>query len=431
MRRSLLLLAAASALVGAASGSGLNASSAARAAPASTAPVLGIERRSGGITWLSRYDPVSLKAVTAKRLRLAGHGGSWAFSPDRRSLAIGSGQKPSIRIVDPTSLRLRGDVLLADPAGAVSWVTWLRADRLLAIVNRGSSGVYVVAVDPRSRRVLHRTTVDAVPWQGVRLRDGLVLLLGSYDGIRAAQIAVVDADGSVRRVTVPRIAIGTQGDHDQNAVFRRQGPGLAVDPEGRRAFLVGAVGVVAEVELGSLAVSYQRALASRRVPAAARKVVDGPYREAKWLGRGLLAVSGSDSTAWKDAAGKVQWRSVAAGLSLVDTRTWRERTIHPEASRFRVAGPLLLAQGGSFDSVTQESRSVGLVAYRLDGAESWRLFDGEEAFVEKLGGGLAYVVLDGSRLAVVELATGRILALHPRPKTNWWPGLLTGEASDR
>jgi hypothetical protein len=431
MRRTLLLIAAAASIVGAAAASGLDASEAARASPESPMPALGIEQRSGGVAWLSRYDPVTLKQVTARRLRLAGHTGSWSFAPDRRSLAIGSARDASIRIVDPASLRVRRDVPLADAAGSVSWVTWLRSHRMLAVAKRGNAAVYVVAVDPRSRRVLRWTTVDAVPWQGVRLREGLVLLLGSADGIRPAQLAVVDVDGVVRLATIPRISIGVDASpRGHDPIFRRQGPGLAVDPESRRAFLVDGDDLVAAVDLDSLAVSYHRASRARRVPAAIRKAVDGPYRQAQWLGRGTLVVSGVDSTAWKDTAGKVQWRAAAAGLSLVDTRTWRRRAIDPDASSFRAATDLLLASGGSSGSAAQERRDVGVAAYGLDGSPGWRLFEGESAYVEQLAGPYAYVVTEGSRLAVVELATGQVVALHPRPRTGWWPSLVTGTASE-
>lgn len=77
--------------------------------PASDEPVV-------GLTWappvgwgmqggaLRRYDPRSLDPVSAVRLPLGKHGFSWAYSPDRTTVALG-GFGGRIKLVDAERLR--------------------------------------------------------------------------------------------------------------------------------------------------------------------------------------------------------------------------------------------------------------------------------------------------------------------------------------
>jgi hypothetical protein len=197
----------------------------------------------------------------------------------------------------------------------------------------------------------------------------------------------------------------------RHAVDHRS-PGLAVDPEGRRAFVV-APRVVAKVDLASLRVSYHE-LGSRE-PAAVAKTSTGFWRRAQWLGGGLLAVSGSDSTSM---------RTQPAGLLVVDTRTWRVRTLDRGASAFVLEGGLLLATG-----------SGGFAGYDLDGAKRFALFDGLQAFVAEVYRGRAYVWVTRAGgpqepLRIVDLASGQVVGERgaPLPRLldgiagSWWEG---------
>jgi hypothetical protein len=154
-------------------------------------------------------------------------------------------------------------------------------------------------------------------------------------------------------------------------------PGLAVDPAGRHAYLVGD-GVVADADLTSLDVSY-------RTPARPVSLL-GPTRTAYWLGDGRIAVAGSD----------VSGRRVRpAGLSVLDTRDWSVRAVDGQATDVRVTRDLLLA-----------GRADGVVAYGLDGERRFRLPGAP--WVEQVYGGRAYVWnARFDALHVVDLATGR------------------------
>jgi hypothetical protein len=194
-------------------------------------------------------------------------------------------------------------------------------------------------------------------------------------------------------------------------------PGLAIDRDGRRAFVV-APGLVAEVDLRTLAVSYHSLRPARSLlgrvrrwldPEAQAKDVSGPVRSAQWLGDGRLAVTGADED------GR---RVRAAGLALVDTRGWSARTIDPSASDVRVADGLLLAGGGT----------LGLAAYAFDGSEAFHLFAGRQAWVSQVHAGRAYVGVGGEdAVRVVDLATGREIGRRSAPPwlvtaapTSWW-----------
>jgi hypothetical protein len=183
-------------------------------------------------------------------------------------------------------------------------------------------------------------------------------------------------------------------------------PGLAVDAAGRRAFVV-APGVVGEVRLDDLAVSYHRLERQTSLldrvrdwlePAAEAKDATGPVRTALRLPGGKLAVAGQ-------------------GVRIVDTRSWRVREIDARADALRMADGLLLASGPD-----------GVAAYDTRGRERFRVLAGKAAWVDQAYGGRAYVTeagVDGD--LVVELATGRVFARRPSvpwllaaPAGSWW-----------
>jgi hypothetical protein len=123
-------------------------------------------------------------------------------------------------------------------------------------------------------------------------------------------------------------------------------PGLAVDPGSDRAFVV-AGGVAAQIDLRTLAVSihelgreasFLSRLWSWLDPAALAKEYSGEVREARWLGDGLLAVSGSDAQ-----SGLMR----PAGLVVVDTRTWNIQTIDPGATSVSLTDDAFVATPGA------------------------------------------------------------------------------------
>jgi hypothetical protein len=137
-------------------------------------------------------------------------------------------------------------------------------------------------------------------------------------------------------------------------------------------------------------------------------------RTARWLGGGLIAVTGADVD---------RRQSKPAGLQLVDTRTWHARTIDADASAVVLGDDVLLATGGT----------RGVTAYGLDGRRRFRLFDGEQAWVDRVFDGRAYVGISGPRgpqggLRIVDLTAGRSVGQRPMPmpwllverSAGWW-----------
>ncbi len=433
MTRLLLLLTAAAALVGAAASRPDGADS----AQAKTGPMLGFSFRTAGGT-LAWFDPPTLEPLPGRKAPLARHWGSWAFSADRAVLATAGCDAPGIRLVNARRMKVLGDVRLS-PAGECSEaLTWLRPDRLLAVVETGTESTLVV-VDPRSRRVLRREPLDGQVRATGRAAEALVLVLSEYGRIGPMRLAVVDADGVVRTVTLDRIVGGTVvGEEGPDSSARTVEPGLAVDPDGARAFLVPAAGSLAEVDLTTLALRYHDlsepvsllgALRRWLSPSAQAKEIDGPTRFARWLGDGLIAVTGTDYSTTTDAAGKRRLLGRAVGLRVIDTHSWTARTLNRDASAFVLAGDLVVAEGGSIDSARDQQVGVGLVAYGLDGRERWRLHSGAQVWLNPAGA-VGYVSADQSRVEVVDLASGTVVRTLGGNDGKQWPLLLAGPASE-
>lgn len=254
------------------------------------------------------------------------------------------------------------------------------------------------------------------------------MLLGPAQAIGVARIAVADRRGAVRFVRLARILagsklLGTGSDHRVDS----QLPGLAVDPEGHRAFVV-AKSLFAEVNLRTLAVSYhtpqRKASFLSRLwnwlePAATAKQTSGYFRDARWLGGDLLAVSGTDTE---------QGQTQPAGLLVADTRGWSVRTIDRGAMSFEVAGDALLAMGGSWDASKERTTGIGLVAYSFDGGRQFQLFEDRQAWLALVYGGRAYVGISGQEaepLRIIDLATGQVVGTR-QPALPW---LLVGSGS--
>jgi hypothetical protein len=408
------------------------------------APVLGISYRAPGGT-LAWFRPLTLRKLPGRRAPLAGHLGSWAFSADRSVLAIGScgtdgfDERAGIRFVNARTMRVLGDVRLSTYASCASSVAWLRPDRLLVVVRTAwAQEAEVVVLDPIVRRVVRRTALPWAPWSTAQTHDELVLLLATTGAIDAARVAVVDPEGSLRTSAVGRVRAGsvvleTGADYRQRIVS----PGLAVDPGARRVFLVPAAGPVAELDLRALDVSYHEldepSLVQRLLgwltPSAQAKLLEGTMRQARWLGDGVIAVSGMDSSTALDGQGERVPVGSPAGLSLIDTRSWRTRTLDVDASEFAAAPGLVVVQGGRWNFRRERGTGLGLVAFGIDGRERWRIDPGEYRWIEPVSS-LGYVWVADGRRAVVDLATGSVLrSLRRDEQVDPWPQLLAAQSA--
>jgi hypothetical protein len=197
-------------------------------------PLLGI---AGG--WrdqkLVRLDPRSLRPLSGPALAVFNSRGSWAFSPGRSRLALGTGCQAglslgTLQLIDVSRMRPFGCFAV----GPVDVAAWPTPHSLLVVA---SSPFQIFVIDPKTPRIVKRTTVEGGGVvSSARAGDRLVLLTGRLG--EPQRLVVVDARGSARSVGV-------------------EAPGASdfvLDPGGRRAFIVSGGGVV-DVDLGTLVVA--------------------------------------------------------------------------------------------------------------------------------------------------------------------------------
>jgi hypothetical protein len=350
---------------------------------------------------------VRLRGTTLARLRgrvpLDGRAGAWSFSPDRRRLAIGVGESLGIQLVDVK--RMRRTVQVWTRNGEIHVLTWPTTNRIVGVEQ--AAGLFVV--DPLRRRVLLSRRMDGLVYDYDRSGTTLVLLLAPEDRIGPARLALVDTEGRMTTVELSRIRAGSNFGHDEPGFAPElYHPGLALDEEGGRAFVAGSSGdPIAEIELATLAVSYHTPSGSRswlarlrnwfEPSAAAKSPVASSHRYVRWLGNGLLALSGSDTT----PTGPETMTSTPAGLTIVDTRDWSIRMVDASISGFvRTAGMLVAPsdRGGILGFTnTGEQRYEVLPGRRLD------VWDALESRVFVAGRGRAPTV------HVIDAGTGRLL----------------------
>lgn len=417
--------------------------------------LLGIE--SAGQIELLRLDSRTLRPRPGRRVLLGSEGcaprdgGSicwnvppWSFSPDRSRLAVArheTGVVRALRLVDVKRMRAAIDIPIK-PSGAIGLLAWPQSDRLLAVQEVCcDERQQVVLVDVGKRAVVARRPLGGTVESVGRTPRELVLLVAPAKRIGPARLAVVDDRGEVRFAALDRIRAGSRLLPSDDFLIRRRRPGLAVDPRGRRAYVVDR-DIVASVDLTTLAVSYhvpteQRSLMARirdwLDPAAYAKGVNGPTRSARWLGDGWLAVTGVDEELGRGARGEERQRTRPAGLRLMDTREWTYRVIDAGVTAVRVAGRLLLATGQSADLARGAAETTGLTAYALDGRRRFTLFEGREAWVEQVAGRRAFVEAGVGTIGtapeprVVDLRTGRVSrrptvlpTLLLEPAWSWW-----------
>lgn len=380
----------------------------------SRGPVLG--RADKRALWIARRSP---------RLRLFNPVASWTYSPDGTQLALGTeyqaGSTPvaSVHWVDPAAVTRIATTKLGD--GSVAGMAWT-ADRVNLVLRTWCcpGSFVVVGLSARTHKVISRRRFERNVIDVRRAGGALVVLTSPEIGIGAASMLVVDAGGGLRSAALDQIAAGLDVPDESGspASSRQSIPGLAVDAEGGRAFVVPGGGPVAEVSLATLSVSYHTVAEPVSLlgrvhawlePTAAAKGLNGPVREAQWLGAGLLAVAGADETALQ-VDNQLRVTRAPVGLRLLDTNTWGSRLIDRGADDVHVDGGLLLATGWRMSSDEMQS-GMGIAVYGFDGARRAAALQGSAAFVDLSFRGRAYMSVIGERATqVVDLATGAVAA---------------------
>ncbi len=201
-------------------------------------------------------------------------------------------------------------------------------------------------------------------------------------------------------------------------------PGFAADPAGTLAVAVTAGNRAVAVDLRTLEVTSHD-LAERRVQQA-QKSIEGPQRYARWVGDGSIAISGID---WSRGPGD-NVSAKAAGVRLLDTRTWTTQMLDAEASSFSFGSGVVIAYGGSWSGT--KSTYAGVHAYGLDGALRWSMFDrqdayapvlGQWAYVERHVGANRPLVID-----VVDPSSGTVVSTRRWPNGQAAPTLYAGDS---
>jgi hypothetical protein len=363
---------------------------------ASARPLLGVVPGGSG-SLLVRVDPRTLRPLPGRRLSLGPHLHSWALSPNGSRIAYSPHPGRVVHVADAKTLRPRGQLGFSEGGG----VAWLTPRRLLWIESAG----YVLA-DPVTRRPLTRKRIDGNVFGGVRARDRAVLLVAPEGDVGPSHLLIVDATGNSSSVDLDRIRSGYGRCSSSQ-------PGVTIDPAGQRVFVAGTDGVLAVVELDTHAVSYHSL--GGTAPAGG-DACEYRWRAARWLGDGLIAISGRDRHDVAAAPGRQQMRLEPAGLQLVDVRSWTARVLDARADAFRFVDGQLIATGARWDTTVSPSvEGMGVAGYALDGEKRFHLFEGEQAWIVEAYDGRAYVSLERRPLAVVDLERGVVVGQRSTP----------------
>jgi hypothetical protein len=381
----------------------------------------------GQESWtLSPVNPLTLKRSRGLSLRVDSRSTAWSFSPDRSRLVLadyaGTG---ALLLVDTAAMRSLGVVDL-QAFVQVQATFWPDASRLYALVTRltrredgnfDRSRSSIVTIDPATRKVVEERSLDGWAYNWAHGTGVLVFLLGPEDGVGPARLAVLGADGSVRTVGLAGVQVGYTGfdpDHPTQ-IGRYETPGIAVAPDGSRAF-VASPGQVAAVDLRSLDVSYHRLGAvSRRLQKGAN---EGKLRVARMVGADWLLVTGSDDTVSVDSDGTQRLQPHPIGLQLVDTRDWSVKAIDTATSYAVVSSNGIFATSVAWNAQKQRALGGGATIYDLSGAKRAHIFKGQEVYALAVGS-RAFVTRNGQRYTIVSTTTGKIVrtlnGLMPEP----------------
>ncbi len=317
-----------------------------------------------------------------------------ARSPDGRTIALGSGSAVELKFVDVRAMRATGQLRLPG-IGYVLDATWPALDRLIAL--RGGEEAAVFVVDPRSRRVLERRRLDGRLMSTVVAGRRLLALLAPSAAIGQARLAVVEANGSIRTVTLPGIAAGLTPAQDEQGTGQLASPGVAADPQGTRAAVVG-LDTLLDVDLETLEIRLEHLPA--RVPARAAKRIEGWGRRLVWVRDDTVAVAG-----WNDSYEGDRRIHATTGVTLINLRTGTSRVLDETATGVERADDSLLAFGGT-----------ALRGYDLDGTLRFELLAGQDSGYVQTAGRYVYVGSDNStRFVVVDVRAGRVLRTTRTP----------------
>lgn len=359
--------------------------------------VLGVIWEGNGL--LARLDARTLRPVGRKLDIGTPPVGLVARSPDGRTIALGHGTGAELRLIDLRTMRAAGRIRLAT-LGSVQAAIWPSPGRLVALL--GGARTEFVVVDVRARRVLLRQQLDGELSGATSSGRRLLALLAPRAAIGQARLAMVAEDGIVRTVALP-LSAGFAPAQTPEGVGRQASPGIAIDPGGRRAAVVGDETLVT-VDLETLDVT---SLKHVRRPARATKRLEGWGRRAVWLPDDRIAITG-----WNMTAVNPQAPSSPAGVTLFDLASRTSRELDRGASVIELAGTTLLVSGGS-----------ALRGFGPDGTLRFELLGGADTGYLQTSGRWAYVASENStRFTVVDTRAGTVAGTARTP----YPTIVLG-----
>jgi len=325
-----------------------------------------------------------------------------ARSPDRRTLALGSGTAIALRFVDIHTMRAAGR-LVVPGTGSLYGAIWPTRERLVAL--RGGQEPEVLVIDPRARRVLERQPLEGQTMGVLAAGRRLVTLLVPDGAIGQARLAVIDESAAVRTLPLQGVEAGFAPPKSEQDVGGHALPGLAVDPRGARAVVV-TPQTLLEVDLDALAVTRRHPLASR-APASVFKVIEGWGRGVLWLRGDAVAVSG-----WTDSVEGDRVVHESIGVELVDLASGARRTLDAKALGITTARDVLLTFGGT-----------ALRGFDLEGKLQFELLRGRDTGYVQTAGRWVYVGRDNStRFTVVDARTRKVVGTTTTP----YPTIVLG-----
>ena len=359
------------------------------AAPVRPDLVLGIEWRAGGgqLAWRSAATlrPTGCEIdVGGASVRLA------AVSPDGTlaALARSDGQ---LRIIELRPLRSLWKLALGKHVAAAIWAA---PERLVAVTGGGTPAI--VVVDTLARRVLSRRELDGELWNAVAGGRRVLGILAPEGRIGPARLAIVEADGSIRRIALPGVTAGFAPAPSPEGIGKQASPGLAVNAAGSRAAVVG-LEVLLSINLETLEIERARTRSLSRVG----KRIEGWSRHAVSLGGDRVAVVGRTYGSKGN-----QPNSTTTGLRLQRLGSTASRVLDATAAGVTRSGDTLLAFGGT-----------ALRGYDLDGTLRFELLRGRETGYVQTAGRWAYVGGGNStRFTVVDVRAGRVVGTAGTPK---------------
>lgn len=346
---------------------------------------------------LFRLHPRTLQPI-GRPIRTFRSGAGLAFSPDGSMIAYTDAYRARSRIqfIDLERWRSLGMARLGRQGSLA--VGWLSDDRVVAIPMWGPGRQRLLVVDSKRRKVVARRSFSGLTMNSLAVPGGYALMLAPRHGIGPLRILIVDASGARRTIELEGIKAGGV---DREPHGRDLNPGVTVDPEGGRLYVVAARGLlVAGVELASGAVSYHALGAS-----ASKGNIDVWWRAAAWIGEGRFAVTGDH---YPPVRGRRPPRGpVPFGIRIVDTNDWSIATLDPRPDTMHVSGHTVLASGTRWFGDRRPPESTGLLAFDVTGRRLFTRFPGQDVATVASRGHVAYVwVRRTHTLHVVDLRDG-------------------------